>query len=319
METAVPSAPQAGGRNLPKPGLLVLLFVMAVALGFDIASGALAESWNKLVQHAARYRALSKLSQADREQIFSRPAQQQAELLMQAALSHDQGAIELINSHLDQWRGQLKSTSAWSDLDLAARNSDDLRVRAAAIEIDLLSFNLAKNQATADLLHAAGETNPAVRASNAYALGMLANRGVEPQQIRTWLLAWAHDRDENTRLWAVEGLAQIGTADTVNDLVGIFREDPSLQVRERAACNLARAGMLTREQRMSAVPQLLGIADDAGQDSSTRAWAFQALRQITSQPLPDQGASWRDWYARSGEARLQKIRASAPWILAGGN
>ncbi len=318
METVVPSAPPAERKNLPKPGLLILLFVMAVALGFDIASGALAESWHKLAQ-STRHRALSKLSQAERERIFSHPAQVQAQLLMQAALDDDQGAIELINEHLEQWRGQLSTTAAWSDLDLAARNSDDLRVRAAALEIDLLSFNLAKNEATADLLHAAGETNPAVRASNAYALGMLANRGVEPQQIRKWLLQWAEDHDENTRLWSVEALGQIGTSDTVSDLVGIFRSDPSLQVRERAACNLARAGMLTREQRMSAVPQLLQVAETAGLDASTREWAFQALRQITNQPLPDQGASWHDWYARAGSARLQQIRASAPWALAGGN
>ncbi len=318
METAAARAPQSGGRALPKPGPLVLLFLMALALGFDTGSGALAETWNKLMHRAARQE-FSPLSQAEREQIFSRPPQEQAERLMQAALNHDQGAIEVINGHLEQWRGELKNTRAWSDLDLAARNSDDLRLRAAAIEIDLLSFNLAKNAATADLLHTAGEIDPAVRASNAYALGMLANRGVAPEEIRNWLLAWAQDRDETTRLWAVEGLAQIGTADTVNDLIGIFRADPSLRVRERAACNLARSGMLSHEQRMSAVPQLLQIADDAGEDSSTRAWAFQALRQITNQPLPDQGARWRDWYARSGGARLQQIRASAPWTLAGGN
>ncbi len=307
------SAPQSRGRALPKPGPLVLLFLMALALGFDIGSGALAEAWNKFSHRAGHYPEFSPLSQVEREQIFSRPPQEQAERLMQAALNHDQDAIELINRHLEPWRGQLKITRAWSDLDLAARNSDDLRVRVAAIEIDLLIFNLAKNEATADRLHTAGETDPAVRASNAYALGMLANRGVEPEEIRAWLLAWGQDRDETTRLWAVEGLAQIGTADTVNDLIGIFRSDPSLQVRERAACNLARAGMLTREQRMGALPRLLQIAEDAGEDSSTRAWAFQALRQITDQRLPDQGARWRDWYARSGGARLQQIRVSAPW------
>jgi hypothetical protein len=305
METVVASAPQAGTRKLPRPGLLVLLFIMSVALGFDVASGALAASWNKLKQRATTHATLSNLASLPRDQIFSRPPQEQAERLMQAALNQDAGAIELINSNLPRWRGQLKATSTWSDLDVAARNSDDLRVRAAAIEIDLISFNLAKDEATADMLHAAGETNPAVRASNAYALGMLANRGVKPQQIRTWLLEWAKDRDENTRMWAVEGLALISSPETVNDLVGVFRRDVSLQVRERAACNLARTGMLTREQRMNAVPQLLEIADDPSQDVSTRSWAFQALRQITSQRLPDQGASWRDWYARSGDAKLQ--------------
>jgi HEAT repeat protein len=318
MESVVASAPQAGARKLPKPGLLVLLFVMSVALGFDVGSGALAANWNKLKQRAATHRPLWKFSQLHRDKVLSRPPQEQAERLMQAALNHDEGAIDLINSNLDHWRGQLKPTDMWSDLDLAARNSDDLRVRAAAIEIDLISFNLAKDEATADILHAAGESNPAVRASNAYALGMLANRGVKPQQIRIWLLEWAKDRDENTRTWAVEGLAQIGSPETVNDLVGVFRSNASLQVRERAACNLARTGMLTREQRMNAVPQLLEIADDGSQDASTRGWAFQALRQITRERLPDQGASWRDWYARSGQASLQRVRAAAPWALAGG-
>ncbi len=316
METAATVFP-AGRRNLPKPGLLALLFCMAVALGFDNGSGALAESWYKLLQPATDGQAASTLSQEERQQIFSRPPQEQAERLMRAAIHQRQGALELINSHVAQWRGEVKHTPAWSDLDLEARNSDDLQVRAAAIEIDLLSFNLGKDAVTAGVLYAAGEGNPALRAGNSFALGMLANRGVEPQQIRVWLLGWAQDLDENTRLWAVEGLAQIGAAETVNDLVRIFRSDPSLRVRERAACNLARAGMLKPEQRMGAVPQLIEVAADVGQDSSTRRWAFRALRQITGQSLPNQGASWRDWYARSGATNLGQARTPSP--LPGGN
>ena len=38
--------------------------------------------------------------------------------------------------------------------------------------------------------------------------------------------------------------------------------DPAKQVRERAAVNIARSGMLTGEQRLTAVPQLLNLLDD---------------------------------------------------------
>jgi hypothetical protein len=57
--------------------------------------------------------------------------------------------------------------------------------------------------------------------------------------------------------------------------------------------------MLSREQRLSAVPQLIDDADDPALDSQTHAWAFQVLTDITMQHLPNDSAAWRDWYQKS--------------------
>jgi HEAT repeat protein len=76
-----------------------------------------------------------------------------------------------------------------------------------------------------------------------------------------------------------------------------MHDDPSPLVRERAACSLAQSGMLTQEQRRTAVPQLLNDTDDPALDAQTHAWAFQALTDITGQRLPNDSAAWRSWYA----------------------
>jgi hypothetical protein len=78
-----------------------------------------------------------------------------------------------------------------------------------------------------------------------------------------------------------------------------MHNDPSAMVRERAACSLAESGMLTQEQRMTAVPRLIDYSDDAALDGQTHAWAFQALHDITKQPLPNDSAAWREWYQKS--------------------
>ena len=81
-----------------------------------------------------------------------------------------------------------------------------------------------------------------------------------------------------------------------------MHNDPSPTVRERAACNLAESGMLTHDQRMIAVPQLIDYSGDAALDDQTRKWAFQALGDITKQRLPNDPAAWREWYqTRAGQ------------------
>ena len=69
-------------------------------------------------------------------------------------------------------------------------------------------------------------------------------------------------------------------------------------IRERAACSLAQSGMLTRAQRMTAVPRLLDFSNDFSLDEQTRGWVFQALRDITGQNLPRDPSAWRNWYDR---------------------
>jgi len=94
----------------------------------------------------------------------------------------------------------------------------------------------------------------------------------------------------------VEGLAYLGTDETIAPLLEVFHDDPSANIRERAACGLAQSGMLSQGQRWTAVPRLLDFAADVTLDAGTRKWVFQALRDITGQTLPHEPAAWRDWY-----------------------
>jgi HEAT repeat protein len=178
-----------------------------------------------------------------------------------------------------------------------AINSDDLRVRAAAVEIDILARKLEKNTETVDRLESiarTGEQGP--RANALWDLGLIGGRGVEQARIASILLSSVHDENVNIRYWAIEGLAYLATDDVIEPLLDIFHDDTSPMIRERAACSLAQSGMLNREQRMRAVPRLLEFADDGALDDQTRSWVFQALRDISGENLPHDAAAWRAWY-----------------------
>lgn len=83
----------------------------------------------------------------------------------------------------------------------------------------------------------------------------------------------------------------------------MFHSDPSADLRERAACNLADSGMLSREVRQKAVPELVRLSQDPSLDAMTRKWVFQALREITQQlreitqqKIGDDPSRWVSWY-----------------------
>jgi hypothetical protein len=54
--------------------------------------------------------------------------------------------------------------------------------------------------------------------------------------------------------------------------------------------------MLTKHQRVTAVPELLNFADDDAIDSTTRGYIFNALRDISGQSFGDDAAAWRKWW-----------------------
>lgn len=198
---------------------------------------------------------------------------------------------------LPAWRGQLEPGGQFEHLFRMAINSDDLRVRAAAIEIDIVVRKLEKNTETIDRLEPmarSGEQGP--RANALWDLGLIGGRGVEQARVASIILASVHDENVNVRYWAVEGLAYLATDEVIEPLREIFHDDPSPMIRERAACSLAQSGMLNREQRMSAVPRLLDFAGDGALDEQTRSWVFQALRDITGESRPPDAAAWRTWY-----------------------
>jgi hypothetical protein len=261
----------------------------------------------------------SKLSEHNIEWMQTQPPQVQAEFLLSAAINHDKGATDWINKLVNGWHGKLRRTQKWEDLQDTALYSNDLRVRAAAIEINLAVNNLAKTDETADRIMRSAESNPGNRPWAAWELGMLANRGVQAERIHQLLATYIHDLEQQTRFWAVEGLAHLGSDETIKDFLDVFRSDASMEVRERAGCSLAKSGMLTREQRMKAVPGLIDLGEDDSLNETTRNWVYQALREITNEPLPNNSAVWRNWYAKFGVARQQEFKQGDPWSVVGNN
>ncbi|MGA8762231.1 MAG: HEAT repeat domain-containing protein [Candidatus Sulfotelmatobacter sp.] len=226
--------------------------------------------------------------------------QQQAEVLLERAVNRSDGATDQIARRVNGWRGRLKWDSQLGALTTAALNSNDLSVRASGIEVQLAAYGLAKDQPNAELLVQQANSSDHVRKIWAlWALGLMGNRGVETERVALVLAAHLKDSDEESRRWAVEGLAMAGTTQAIAPLLNAMHNDPSPMVRERAACSLAESGMFTREQRLSAVPQLLNYSDDSSLDARTHGWAFQALGDITQQRLPNDSAAWRSWYQTS--------------------
>jgi hypothetical protein len=210
-----------------------------------------------------------------------------------------------IESRIDSWRGKLNWDSQLGDLTTVALNSNDQSVRASAIEVQLAAYGLAKNESSVEaLVRRANGSDHAQKIWALWTLGLLGNRGIETDRVVQALAAHLNysgkgagrEADEDSRRWAVEGLALVGTSSTIAPLLDAMHNDPSATVRERAACSLAESGMLSHQQRLTAVPQLIRYSDDPALDAQTRAWAFQALAGITRQRLPNDSAAWRDWY-----------------------
>jgi HEAT repeats len=238
------------------------------------------------------------LSEHEIEVLDRMSPQSQAGLLLERSINHYRGANDQIAARVNNWRGKIRLDNRLNNLFMTALNSDDLRVRAAAIEVDLAARDLEKSAATVDRLEPdarSGEQGP--RANALWDLGLLGNRGVEPERATQILLSSIHDSNVNVRYWAVEGLSYLGTDETIAPLLQVFHDDASPMIRERAACGLAQSGMLSEKQRRSAVPQLLDFADDASLDAETHKWVYQALRDITGQSLPHDPAAWRNWYS----------------------
>jgi hypothetical protein len=236
-------------------------------------------------------------SAKDSRQLDRMKPQKQAEALLELAVGHNNGAVDQISSRVGRWQGKVKWDSQIATLTTAALNSSDMRVRESGIEVELAAYGLAKNSASLDyLLRTAESSDHAQKIWALWALGLMANRGVETDRVVQVLTAHLKDADEESRRWAVEGIALAGSAQAIEPLLKTMHDDPSPRVRERAAASLAESGMFTREQRLTAVPQLLSYSDDPSLDDQTHAWAFQALGDITHQRLPNDSNAWRSWY-----------------------
>jgi HEAT repeat protein len=285
--------------------------VAGAALALLVSGGGAAALWGKTLGRFSSQRN-SHLSAAfsDPELDRQRP-QKQAEILLERAVSGSDEATDQkaqveaqIEARVDTWRGKLQWDSQLGDLTTVALNSTDQSVRASAVEVQLAAYGLTKSQSSVDgLVHRADSRDHAQKTWALWTLGLLGNRGVETDRVVRVLTAHlkdsGKDADEDSRRWAIEGLALVGTTSTIAPLLDAMHNDPSAKVRESAACSLAKSGMLSRQQRLTAVPQLINYSDDPALDAQTRAWAFQALADITKQRLPNDSSAWRTWYQTS--------------------
>jgi len=236
----------------------------------------------------------------DSGQLDRMKPQKQAEILLEQAVAHSDGAVEQISSRVGRWSGKLEWNPQIAALTTAALNSNDLQVRESGVEVELAAYGLSKNSASAEyLLNAAESPDHRQKIWALWALGLMANRGVDAVRITARLASHLKDSDEDSRRWAVEGLAVAGRDESIPALLAAVHDDPSPVVRERAACSLAESGMFTPEQRQTTIPTLLNYTDDPSLDTQTQGWAFEALGDITHQRLPRDSAAWRSWYQQS--------------------
>ncbi len=295
-------------------GLLTVIGGISLVAGFETArttlpapqsdSGILAESSPQSVS-PVRMPAPEKKGDA---QLNRHPLQQQAERLLERAMHDDRSSLDVLRENVDSWRGQIKNTDRLFDLVLAALNSRDLRVRTAAIDVDLAANNLSKSPESVERLLRQLRRDPAGRGMTLWRLGSLGNRGVEPERVLNSLLNYAHDPSEHTRYWAVEGLAMLGNEGTIDPLLDLLAHDSSPRVRQLAANSLGQSGMLTREERLAAVPHLLNFADDDSLGTTTRELVYGTLRVITGAPLGNDANAWRAWWAQHDPAQERPRR-----------
>jgi HEAT repeat protein len=240
---------------------------------------------------------------SDRDLDRQKP-QRQAEILLERAVARTDGATNQIEARVDAWRGKLKWDAQLGELTTVALNSSDRNVRDSAIEVQLAAYGLSKRDSTVDaLVRQAASADHSKKIWALWSLGLLANRGIETDRVVAVLTTHLKDAEhladnnsEDSRRWAVAGLALVGTTPTIAPLLDAMHNDPSALVRERAASSLAESGMFSHDQRLLAIPQLINYSEDPALDAQTRSWAFVALADITQQRLPNDSAAWRNWY-----------------------
>lgn len=237
------------------------------------------------------------LSEHELEQIERLAPQEQAIRLLERAINGYTGALDQIEKRAPGWVGKLDLDEKLNQLTNVAYCASNLRVRAAAVEISLAGYGLAKTSASVHEQVRLLREGTDKKFYPLWKLGLLGNRGVETEIARRTLLDHLHDTNEVDRRWAVEGLGMLGADDVIEPLLEVFRTDLSPEIRERAACNLADSGMLSREQRRLAIPGLLAMADDMRLDGQTRGWVFQALREISGENFGQDPSAWRNWWS----------------------
>jgi hypothetical protein len=292
------------GSSSPGNRLSAILLAAASLAGLTLISfrtGLAQSTWNTILTFIALegrpvQASPPVLSQHEIAALDGMLPQQQAERLLERSINHYEGALDLVAKRVDGWNGLLNFTPQMEALLTSAYNSNDLRVRAAAIEISLAEYKVTKNRESVEAQEELAAPGHDRRVNAVWILGLLGNRGIETDRVLQTLLRYSRDSDIEVRHWAVEALALLGTDSTIEPLLEIFHNDPSPVVSERAACSLAQSGMLQPQQRMRAVPVLLTDLADPAFDAQRRQWTQQALRDITGKDFGPDATAWRVWF-----------------------
>jgi hypothetical protein len=224
--------------------------------------------------------------------------QAEAEQLLQKLASGDASAADEVLAKSASWTGKTQRTSIATQWITVALNLHELHTREAAVQAELALDGITQDESGLRMLEQA-VANPSQRAWALWELGALGNRGVDPVHVAKVIEAYLSDPAVDVRASAVNGLALVGTDETIPMLLDRFRNDPSPVVQEGAACALAESGMYTHEQRMTAAASLVSWLEDPLLNGQQRAWTYQALRDISGQNFGTDSAAWRSWYETS--------------------
>ena len=221
--------------------------------------------------------------------------QAEAEELLGRVAAGDLAAADQVLDKSDSWTGKTQRTPKTDQFISVGINLKDLHARAAAIQAQLALNGIPRDESGLNMLEQA-VANPKQRRWALWMLGVLGNRGFDPVHTAKIIEASMDDPDVSVRASAVQGLAFLGTDETIPMLLDRFRNDPSPLVEEPAACAMAESGMYTHQQRMVAAASMVGWLDDSLLTQQQRTWTVQALQDISGQNLGTDSAAWRHWY-----------------------
>jgi len=135
--------PLAPERANPRRSVAIIAVVAgmlggAVFMGTGNAQAAWQEIADLLSLHGKPVPASANvLSEHEVEGLDQMTPQSQAQLLLERSINHYRGANDQIAERVGRWRGKIELDQQLRSLFMTALNSDDLRVRAAAIEVDV--------------------------------------------------------------------------------------------------------------------------------------------------------------------------------------
>ena len=278
-------------RNLP-----VLSFVL-VALTMVATISWLAHRVAKQLQISNALQ-VNRTSRASGRSSTDPALQAQAEELLAGVVAGSPGAADELMAQSSRWTGKTQRTPKTDQLIGAGINLKDMHAREATLQAQLALDGVPLDQGGFEMLE--GQTADRQRRQWAlWSLGEIGNRGVDPVHASKIIDAYLGDPDANVRTVAVQGLALLGTDETIPMLEDRFRNDPSPAVQEQAICGVAESGMYTRAQRMVAAASLVGWVDDSTLSQQQRAWVVQALGDISGKNFGSDSTAWRSWYDSS--------------------